>query len=101
MFCAYWYRIWYVASISMGWNICFCCNVYISSNKNSRIIEGQQEEKVVNPRSPASMLPYTGYIPYEPKPSMSQAERDKLFRERNLATFKRPDPLDVPNDDEI
>ena len=53
------------------------------------------------PRSPASMLPITVEVPYEPKPPMSAAQRDKLFRERNLATFKRPDPLDVPSDDEI
>lgn len=52
-------------------------------------------------KDPARLLPYTGYVPYEPKPPMPQAERDKRFRERNLATFKRPDPLDVPDDNEI
>lgn len=54
------------------------------------------------PRSPASMLPISVEIPYVPKSSgMTQAEKDRLFRERNLATFKRPDPLDVPDDEEL
>jgi hypothetical protein len=53
-------------------------------------------------RSPASMLPLTVEVPYEPKPPMSKAEREKLFKERNLGTFRRSeadvtDPTDLSN----
>ncbi|UOF78902.1 hypothetical protein [Caudoviricetes sp.] len=48
------------------------------------------------------MLPITVEIPYEPKPPMSKVEREKLFKERNLGTFRRSetdvtDPTDLSN----
>jgi hypothetical protein len=56
----------------------------------------------IEDRSPASWLPLTVEVPYEKKPPMSKLEKEKLFRERNLGTFKRAeadlaDPTDLNN----
>jgi hypothetical protein len=47
-------------------------------------------------KDPAKMLPLSVEVPYEPKPPVTSAEKEKMFRTRNLHTFKRTDPKIAP-----
>lgn len=40
-------------------------------------------------KDPARILPYVGIVPEGIAQPLSQAEKNKLWRERNLGTFKR------------
>lgn len=54
-------------------------------------MEPEETTIVRSEKDPARILPYTGYIPYVPKASLTQAEKDQMFRERNFTSFKKAD----------